>query len=697
MWVSTVLGPGRARPRSARWSCGPRQPGDLQFALGQRRRARRRPASPGRVRRCSRRWPSRPSSARPRPPPRRAARIEVAAARCSSAARRAPSRRPRRGRARRARGRAPPRRPHRSPAATAAASARSAAPGLAAMQRQRRRRPVGEGAGHPEARLGRLACAGGGERRVPVMRQREPAARQQLEADGSPRSGEGGELGPARRAEERLRGGVRLARLEQRRRQRQAGARRREAAVEVAQRVDALLGGAEGRLHVAGRGRGERAREEVPGHSLLVIGDPRDLDGGVEHLGRIGQPAAHRPDRARPEEDRQHVTLAGGLGDPQRSLDVRAGAAVVVEQRLRGGEGVEGEVEVVGEVVVGHPVDERRGLDPRRPGVRDRPAERLREREHPRDGRPQRPVAERACGLRGTGRPRAHRAVVHAVEAVARQLAHEHAPRRATGVGELPQRGRQPCVGLVMVAEQVLQPRAGRRQPHAGARLGPRHGRQAREQAVVGRAELAGGGVRVRRCGEQAGARAGAAGQEPQGGVEQARGGRRARAETVASAASRSTPAAAVSPCLAERSTWWARATAGAPRAASACAVASCAAMRQPPGAASYTARRMRGWRKRKRRGTSVWPDEVPPQQLVEGLRARSARARPRPPRRARARTDRRPRRRPRARGGRAGQQGQLPGERRGDAPGTSRSPRGTRGPRALARRPRRRPGELLR
>ena len=99
------------------------------------------------------------------------------------------------------------------------------------------------------------------------------------------------------------------------------------------------------------------------------------------------------------------MPLAGGLGDPQRSLDVRAGPAVVVEQRLRGGEGVEGEVEVVGEVVVGHPVDERRGLDPRRLRVRDRPAERLREREHPRDGCPQRPVAERACGLRGTGRP----------------------------------------------------------------------------------------------------------------------------------------------------------------------------------------------------------------------------------------------------------------------------------------------------
>ena len=75
---------------------------------------------------------------------------------------------------------------------------------------------------------------------------------------------------------------------------------------------------------------------------------------------------------------------------------------------------------------------------------------------------------------------------------------------------------------------------------------------------------------------------------------------------TASSPASRSTATASASPSRAERCTWCARAAAVAPRLASACAHRSCAPSRQPAGVVSYTARRTSGWRKRKRRGTSV-------------------------------------------------------------------------------------------
>ena len=48
-----------------------------------------------------------------------------------------------------------------------------------------------------------------------------------------------------------------------------------------------------------------------------------------------------------------------------------------------------------------------------------------------------------------------------------------------------------------------------------------------------------------------------------------------------------------------------------AARPASKSAQRSCAPSRQPPGVASYTARRMSGCRKRKRRGDLCAPDEV--------------------------------------------------------------------------------------
>ena len=91
-----------------------------------------------------------------------------------------------------------------------------------------------------------------------------------------------------------------------------------------------------------------------------------------------------------------------------------------------------------------------------------------------------------------------------------------------------------------------------------------------------------------------------------------------------AAPASRSIATAAVSPARAERSTWWARSSAR--RAARRRAPARCARGR---AAASRRARprrpraRTSGWRKRKRRGTSVGAHEVAAQEVVERVQRR--------------------------------------------------------------------------
>ena len=82
-------------------------------------------------------------------------------------------------------------------------------------------------------------------------------------------------------------------------------------------------------------------------------------------------------------------------------------------------------------------------------------------------------------------------------------------------------------------------------------------------------------------------------------------------------------------PGRAECSTWWARAVAGAPRGRAAAAQRSWAPSRQPPGALSYTARRTSGWRKRKRRGTSVACTRPSVEQLVERRHQRASPATP--------------------------------------------------------------------
>ena len=78
-----------------------------------------------------------------------------------------------------------------------------------------------------------------------------------------------------------------------------------------------------------------------------------------------------------------------------------------------------------------------------------------------------------------------------------------------------------------------------------------------------------------------------------------------ARARTIAAAAS-STAADATSPARAQRATWCASWSGGAPRAVSAATTRSCAAIVQPAPVCSATTWRTSGWRAVKRRGVSV-------------------------------------------------------------------------------------------
>ena len=222
----------------------------------------------------------------------------------------------------------------RSPAAAADASARStAASRVAAIQRHRGVRTVGQGGGEGKARAPARTpprC-----RRRAAPRPASPSASrqrvEQLEARGPP---DGGNRAAGRRrrqppAAPRRRGPdrppARAAAASA-----TAGPGRREARLRVTQHLGGLLAGAKRRLDVAGRGRRERTAAEIPGEALGVARQPRDLDGGIEDLGRLREPAASGPDEPGPEQNREKLLLPGRVGDGERALGVRLGL-------LRGG------------------------------------------------------------------------------------------------------------------------------------------------------------------------------------------------------------------------------------------------------------------------------------------------------------------------------------------------------------------------
>ena len=69
-------------------------------------------------------------------------------------------------------------------------------------------------------------------------------------------------------------------------------------------------------------------------HAMLWVmpRQPRRLDAGVEHVGRLGEPAAHEVRRSQRREQRG-VQVAGGAAEPERPLGVRDRLVVAVQVR----------------------------------------------------------------------------------------------------------------------------------------------------------------------------------------------------------------------------------------------------------------------------------------------------------------------------------------------------------------------------
>ena len=139
---------------------------------------------------------------------------------------------------------------------------------------------------------------------------------------------------------------------------------------------------------------------------------------------------------------------------------------VAVEIELGAGE-VGGGIEPKGELVIGQIRDGGGRLRATCFGLRGGSARCACEREHGDRGRGERPVADRPCGAERSLGPLAHQLVVHAEEAVHRELDHQRRRFGRGGVAQAVHRAREAGMRLLVAAEQVLYAGARRREPHA--------------------------------------------------------------------------------------------------------------------------------------------------------------------------------------------------------------------------------------
>ena len=173
-----------------------------------------------------------------------------------------------------------------------------------------------------------------------------------------------GSSGPPVRVEEQLDGvfEARVAGLEPRRRKRQAGGRRYEPVVHLARELDALLGRPKREFGVTGLQSGERTIEQQPGQALRVAEQPRFLDGRVEHLATLREPALqHSRPREQHEREDGDRRLSARSGDGHHALGVDAGFLEAVDVELRARE-VDRGVQPRRHLVIGKRVHESRGL-----------------------------------------------------------------------------------------------------------------------------------------------------------------------------------------------------------------------------------------------------------------------------------------------------------------------------------------------
>ena len=200
---------------------------------------------------------------------------------------------------------------------------------------------------------------------------------------------------------------------------------------------------------------------------------------------------------------------------------------VTVEVELRAGE-VGGGVEAKGEFGVVQVVDQGRRLRQVRLASSVAPLAARAEREHGDRRRDERPVAERPGGAERSLGPLAHPLVVHAEEAIHRELDHERGGLGRARVGEAAHGAREAGVRLVVAAEEVLHAGTGRCETHPQCDRFRREELQALEQGGVPVGELPRCDQRPRAGEEQLDPHLGRrrAGQEPERLAKPRRGAR---------------------------------------------------------------------------------------------------------------------------------------------------------------------------
>ena len=252
--------------------------------------------------------------------------------------------------------------------------------------------------------------------------QREPAAREQLEAVRPPAAGDERQLLTTGAAEEQFDSLFRLPGFEQDACEPNRGPCRDEALVEVARELDALLRSGERQVQVADGDRDDGSVEEVPGKGRRRPEQPRRLDGTVQKLCGLGQLAAHVPD---PGQDRvqavQGVPPHVRASEPEGTTRVEVGLGVQVEVDLGDSEPPR-HVGADRELVVGQVIHEGCGFVAAGSGDLGRSGHRVREGAHDRCRRHEERVSQYPSRAHPAPGPVAHRLVSRAVELVQGQL-----------------------------------------------------------------------------------------------------------------------------------------------------------------------------------------------------------------------------------------------------------------------------------
>ena len=277
----------------------------------------------------------------------------------------------------------------------------------------------GEGEPHGRGRdLGGGGCALG----LGAAILREPTTREQVEGVRPPAAGDGRQFLTAGTFEKQFDGSDWFPGFEQNAGQPHRSPGGDEAFVEVASELDALLGGAEGDVHLAHCYRHDRAVEQVPHESLRVARQMRSLDSAVQELGGVGQLGADIPDPAEDlVQDGEELPLAGRTGESEGTAGVPVGLGIAVEVEL-GGSKPDRRVEAAGQLVVGEAVNEGRGRGAAGLSALASPGHRVRECRHRQRRRRQGRIAKFSRGGFRTLGPVAHRLVFRPVELVEREL-----------------------------------------------------------------------------------------------------------------------------------------------------------------------------------------------------------------------------------------------------------------------------------